>query len=331
MPRIGLIGCGGMGNTHASCYPRIPDANVVAYADIRPDRAQAAATKYGGNAYESAADLVAAEKPDIVDICVPTTEHDKVARLCLAERIAVICEKPITRTYAEARKLVDDFHAAGVPFLPAQVVRWFPMFESAREQIKSGAVGEPAVVRITRGGSFPRGTGNWYGDFATSGGVLLDLMIHDFDWLRWCFGDVDRVTAGGLMAENGPGEKDYALAVLRFKSGVIAHCEGTWAHTDGFRVNLEVSGDKGVLEWTSQFPFPVKVRKDAAESGPAVAVPESPSEESPYLKELRDLVKAITSGAAIRVSAEDGVAAVAVSEACLESARTGQPVSPACR
>ncbi len=327
MPRIGLIGCGGMGGTHAAGYQRIADAQVVGYADILPDRAQAFAGKYGGNAYPSVTDLLKAESLDVVDICVPTPQHLPVAMECLERKIPTIMEKPLARTLEDARKLVASYEAAGVPLVPANVVRWFPEFVAARAQLSAGAIGKPAVARITRGGREPGGTGNWFGDFAQSGGVLLDLMIHDFDWLRWVFGEVERVTASSLMAQNGEKGRDYALAVLRFKNGVIAHCEGTWVHTDGFRVEMEISGDKGTLEYSTQYPFPLKRRQNATEDTPAIALPESPTLEDPYTKELREILKAVTGGPAARVTARDGLAALEICEACLKSAASGEPVT----
>lgn len=327
MPRIGLIGAGGMGRTHATSYSKIEGAQLVGVADIIPERAQAVADQYGARAYSSANELLEAGGMDVVDVCVPTPAHVEVARQCLAARIPLIIEKPLAYTTAEARALVHDFRAAGVPLLVAHVVRWFPEFVSAREQIQAGAVGEPAVVRITRGGPFPRATQNWYSDFSQSGGVPLDLMIHDFDWLRWCFGDVERVTASSLMGQIGTKNKDYALAVLRFKNGVIAHCEGTWAHTDGFRVNIEISGDKGVMDRTSLYPNPFRLRQDAGEDQPAMAVPESPMEENPYTLELREILDALLTGTPARVTADDAVSAVEIAEACLKSAATGQPIT----
>lgn len=326
MKRIAIIGAGGIANKHANAWADVPDAVVVAGADPDTERANSLATRIRAKAYASVEELLNAEQVDAADICVPTLQHVPVGMACLARRIPTICEKPMARTVADARALVDAYKAAGVPLAPAHVVRFFQDFTAIREQINAGAVGKPAVVRITRGGPFPRGKDGWYGDPAQSGGVLLDLSLHDFDWLRYTFGEVERVTANCLMAQ-GATDRDYALAVLRFKNGVIAHVEGTWVHTDGFRVEVEVSGDKGVLEHNSQFPNAVKVRKNAVEAGPAVAFPESPTNVDPYTSELIELLAYVTEGKTCRVTAEDGVASLAIAEACWKSAQTGEPVT----
>jgi UDP-N-acetylglucosamine 3-dehydrogenase len=326
LKRIGIIGAGGIANKHATAWKNVEGAQVVAIADLAPERAASLAERTGAKAYASVEALLTDIAIDVADICVPTLQHIPVAMACLAKRIPTICEKPIARTVADARELVDAFSATGVPLAPAHVVRFFQDFSAIRDQINSGAVGNPAVVRITRGGPFPRGTDNWYGDPAQSGGVLLDLSLHDFDWLRYTFGEVERVTANCLMAQ-GTIDRDYSLAVLRFKSGVIAHVEGTWVHTDGFRVEVEVSGDKGVLEHSSQFPYAVKVRKNAVEAGPAVAFPESPTFTDPYSAELAELLAYVTEGTPARVTSEDGVASLAIAGACWKSAQTGEPVT----
>ncbi|HEY3415236.1 MAG TPA: Gfo/Idh/MocA family oxidoreductase [Armatimonadota bacterium] len=326
MKRIGIIGAGGIANKHAGAWAGVEGAQIVAVADPDAERVSALAERTGAKAYPSVEAMLADVTIDAADICVPTLQHIPVAMACLAARIPTIIEKPMARTVADARALVDAYNSAGVPLAPAHVVRFFQDFTAIRSQIESGAVGKPAVVRITRGGPFPRGKNGWYGDPAQSGGVLLDLSLHDFDWLRYTFGEVERVTANCLMAQ-GAVDRDYALAVLRFKSGVIAHVEGTWVHTDGFRVEVEISGDKGVLEHSSQFPYAVKVRKNAAEAGPAVAFPESPTFKDPYTAELEELLAAVTEGKPARVTAEDGVASLAIAEACWKSAKTGEPVT----
>ncbi|HEY3268134.1 MAG TPA: Gfo/Idh/MocA family oxidoreductase [Armatimonadota bacterium] len=326
MPRIGLIGAGGIGRKHADAYSRISNAQLVGIADLDLERAASLAGAHGAKAYATGEALIAAEKPDVVDICVPTPAHADAAQAAIAARIPTILEKPVARTLAEGKALIAAFQNAGVPVLPAHVVRFFPDFFSARQQILAGVVGNPGTVRITRGGGFPRGKDNWYGDPDKSGGVFIDLMLHDFDWLRWTFGEVERVTANCLMASDIRG-KDYALAILRFQSGVIAHVEGTWAHNDGFRTELEVAGDKGILDHSTQYPFAFRLRKDEAEARVAVPVPESPVLIEPYTAELSELISALTGGPAARVTAEDGLKALEIGDACWQSARTGQPVT----
>ncbi len=326
MPRIGIIGAGGMGRTHARSYTTIPGAQVVAVADPISERARSVAELCGAQPFPSVEALLEAGAPDVIDICVPTPQHVPVAMTVLEAGIPTIIEKPVARTLADGRALAAAYRAKDVRIAPAQVVRFFPDFFDTRRSVLEGAVGNPAVVRVTRGGAFPRGSSSWYGDPDQSGGVIYDLMVHDFDWLRWTFGEVERVTASSLMTQ-GVRDRDYALAVLRHSSGVISHVEGTWAHSDGFRTQIEVSGDRGVLQQNSQHPPVFRLRREEPEVRVAVPVPESPVAINPYTAELSELLAYVTGGADARVTIEDGLAALEIAEACWRSAETGAPVS----
>jgi UDP-N-acetylglucosamine 3-dehydrogenase len=189
-------------------------------------------------------------------------------------------------------------------------------------------VGTPAAVRTRRGGPMPRGWNDWYGDFDLSGGCNLDLIIHDFDWLRWTFGEVERVYAKGLTDSRLPAF-DYSLVTLRFVSGLIGHVEGTWADPGGFKVALEIAGDAGLLEYNFNQPTGLPFRAALAEgaaSRSAVPLPESPVAVNPYQVELQHFVDCIENGVAPSITPEDGTAAVRIALAATESARTGRPV-----
>jgi predicted dehydrogenase len=107
------------------------------------------------------------------------------------------------RSVAEARELALLVKDLGVPFMPAQVVRFFPEFRKAHDLVVSGVIGRPAAIRTRRCGRHPQGAGGWFANRELSGGVLLDLAIHDFDWIRWTFGEVERVFSQTLPFSDG--------------------------------------------------------------------------------------------------------------------------------
>lgn len=334
MHRVALTGAGGMARTHAAAYAALDATDVAAVMDIDPERARALAGVHGAAAYSDFDRTLEEIRPDIVDVCVPTPFHaEYVVRAAAAKPQGIVVEKPMGRTVDECDRMIAACRSAGVPLFVAHVLRFFPEFAAARAQVEAGAVGTPAVVRTRRGGSFPRATNNWYARFEQSGGAVLDLIIHDFDWLRWTFGDVERVFAKGMAARIAPGQemdKDYALVTLRFRSGVMAHVEGTWADPGGFKVALEVAGDQGLLEYNFNQPAgaPLQIARAAADTGgPGVAVPESPLATSPYQLELAHFVDHLDSGTPLAVSPEDGREAVRIALAALESIQTGRPVA----
>ena len=168
----------------------------------------------------------------------------------------------------------------------AQVVRFFPQYARAKASLDAGDLGAPGVIRLQRGGSFP---GRWYGDYARSGGVVLDLAIHDLDMARWCFGEVDTVMARGLTFEEIP-ERDFVSVTLTFASGALGHVSGSWAYPAGkFVTSVEIAGSEGIFEWDSLAPDPVQGSLDASSDLTSVvndlANPLA-AEDDPYFKEL---------------------------------------------
>lgn len=334
MLEVVIVGAGNMARTHANGYAGLPNARLAGVFDIRADAAAGLADLHGATGYSDFDAMLADLTPDIVDVCVPTPFHaDYVCRAAAAGGISgIVTEKPMARTLQDCDRMASACEKAGIPLFVAQVVRFFPEFAAAREKVLAGAVGRPASVRTRRGGGFPRAWENWYSRLDWSGGAVLDLIIHDFDWLRWTFGEVERVYAKGMVAglpEDAQVDKDYALVTLRFKSGVIGHVEGTWADPGGFKVSLEVAGDEGLLEYNFNQPAhaPLQIAKSSRETGESgVAVPESPTATNPYQAELAHFVDCLESGIAPSIAPLDGREAVRIALAAIESIKTGRTV-----
>ena len=334
MFRVALVGAGGMASLHASCYSQIENATLVGVMDIRIDAAETLAEKHGAKAFANFDEMLTELKPDVVDVCCPTPWHAEY--VCRAAELAKSCgvrgistEKPMARTLEQCQNMKTACEKAGIPLFVGHVVRFFPEFALAKRQIEAGDVGIPAAIRTRRGGAMPRGWNDWYGKFELSGGLILDLIIHDFDWLRWTFGEVERVYAKGTGESHLP-SLDYALVTIRFKSGAIAHVEGTWADPSGFKVSLEVAGDQGLLEYNFNSPatppFTRSIIEDSAVRA-AVAVPESPTGMNPYQAELEHFLGCLESGTTPSISPKDGLEAVKIALAAIESVRTGKPVT----
>ena len=325
--RVGLIGAGNIGEVHARQWAQTPDAEIVGVLDPRLDAAAAL-----GTAYSDWETLLSDAKPDIIDICVPTPLHKDYVELAAAAGLAIFVEKPLGRTLAECDAIVAAVEKAGVPAGVGHVVRFFPEYAQAKRLVGDGAVGTPAAVRTARMGGFPNlvGRPNWYADPAQSGGVALDLILHDFDWLRWTFGPVTRVFAQGLWSKQEyVGKLDYALVTLRFESGVVGHVTGSWAHPTGFRTTLEVAGDGGLVEHDSAKTAPLLSSLRPSGNSGGVAFPESPmaSLDDPYYLEIAAFVAALQANAPVPVSVYEGREAVRIGLAALESMETGKVVT----
>ncbi|MDQ2798411.1 MAG: Gfo/Idh/MocA family oxidoreductase, partial [Armatimonadota bacterium] len=168
---------------------------------------------------------------------------------------------------------------------------------------------------------------SWYADPAQSGGVVLDLIIHDFDWLRWTFGPVERVFAKGLYGKpNYVGQMDYALVTLRFVSGAMAHVTGSWAHPSGFRTTLEIAGDSGLIEHDSAASVPLTVARKGSSGGKAVSESPLAADQNPFFLQLSAFVRALRDGVPPPVTVYDAREAARIALAALESIETGKAV-----
>jgi len=331
--RVAVIGAGTMGGEHERQWASVEGAEVVGVlAESREEAGRAAEAAgcpaFGQGEFDA---LLRQTRPDIVDVCVPTPFHREYVERAAAAGKAVFVEKPLARTLADCDAIVEAVERAGVPLMAGHVLRFFPEYAAAKRLVDAGGVGKPAAIRTARLAGMPHGGHNWYGDSAQSGGVILDMIIHDFDWLRWNFGPVTRVYAQGLYGKpEHAGKRDYALVTLRHDSGAVSHVTGSWAHPGGFRTTLEIAGDLGLIEHDSARSAPLTFSPHAAAGGGGgIAVPESPlaAEENPYFLELKAFVGALDEGVPMPVTVYDAREAARIALAALESIETGKVVT----
>lgn len=318
--RVGILGTGHMGTTHARQYAKMPGIET-GYYDRQPERRDSIREKFAAQCCMSSAELI--EWADVVDICLPTHLHVEYALKVIAMGKPIFLEKPLARTLADASTIVKAAADANVPLMVGQVVRYFPEYRAAHDAIVGGRVGTPAAARLRRGGPTPQGHNLWFMDHALSGGVLLDLAIHDFDWLRWTLGEVEHVFAKSLGSTSGRGP-DYALTTLTFESGAVAHVESTWMDPGGFRTTFEVAGSEGLLQYDSRETPALRINTDELHR---VETMQAPTDD-PYYLELRGFLDAVESGAEPPVSGREGLNAMAISLAAIESAASGKLVAP---
>lgn len=318
MQKVVIVGAGGLGGVHGRAFARMPNAEPVAVMDIDKGAAERLASELGVPAFIDFDEMLAATQPNAVSVCTPTSSHSEYAIRAANAGKHVVVEKPMARTLDQCREMVDAAERSGVTLMVAHVLRYFPEFAAAKAQVDAGAIGKPAVVRTTRGGGAP---GGWFANQEMSGGVVLDLIIHDFDWLRWTFGDAERVYAKGLAGRNIE-KLDYALVTIRFKSGVIAHVEGNWAYSaKGWTAKFEIAGDGGLIDYSNHNSPTVII---APKDGPVSAA--SPINADPYYLELEHFIDCIEKGVTPSITPEDGLRAAEIAFAALESIKTGKPV-----
>ena len=330
--RICLVGSGNMARTHANHWRKIPEATIVSVVTKDAESIEKLPVSSSVELYDNLPAALTQGDFNVVDLCTPTTTHVELALLAAAAGKHLFVEKPMARTLYDCDLIIEAAEQAGIVIMVGHVVRFFPEFAAAKRAIESGAIGVPAAIRTSRSAGHPKGGWhNWFADPQQSGGVLLDMAIHDMDWILWCFGPVERVFAKGLYGKGEyAGVLDYGLVTFTLRSGAIAHVTGSWAHTGPLRTTFEVCGDAGMLEHDSakSIPFSMTVRPvNGAQPGPAItANPLSPYDD-PYYKELREFADSILRNRRPTVTVYDARAAVQLALAALESIETGLPVT----
>jgi predicted dehydrogenase len=319
--KVGVIGTGFMGAVHATAWRGIgvPVAAVLA----RPGSEGALDGAFAGADVHTDLDGFL-DGVDVVDICTPTDTHVELALAAARAGRPTLCEKPLSLEVADALRVVTAFGRAGVPLQAAHVVRFFPEYVAAREAVRGGEIGEPAVVRLARLSFAPdRGAESWFADERRSGGLFFDLMIHDLDYARWIAGDVTRVHA---RASGGP--RSHGIAVLTHASGAISHVEASWAEpAPVFRTRLEIAGSRGLIAHDSDETSPITARlhRDVAAGDTGLA--DVGLAANPFEAEVQHFLDVVAGRRDPVLTGRDAVAAVAVAAAARRSAREGVPVT----
>ena len=324
--RVGIVGTGVMGQTHAAGWAET-SAEIVGFVSKDEETAVSLRTQYGGQIYPDLASMLA--DVDVVDVCTPTFLHHEMVLQAAAMGKHVVCEKPLARTLAQAQEMMEACDAAGVKLLVAHVVRFFPEYALAKQKVDDGDVGKTAVIRLKRGSSQPqKAHDNWFVDFEKSGGMMLDLMIHDFDYARWIGGEVVQVYAKTVRNSQSDAPADHGLAILTHANGTISHVEGSWAYPPPlFRTQLEIAGDNGLIQFDSEKMAATRVHlHERGADAPDVALPSSPLDESPYTTQIKEFYDYLKNDKDLRVTAFDGYKALQIALAAIQSAQTGQPV-----
>ncbi|HEU5014194.1 MAG TPA: Gfo/Idh/MocA family oxidoreductase [Roseiflexaceae bacterium] len=324
--KVGIAGAGFMGTAHAAGWAAT-DATIAGFLTDRSGSAQKLASQYGARVYPGYDALLA--DVDVVDICTPTHTHAELALMAAKAGKHIVCEKPLARTVAEAQQVVAACAQAGVTLLVAHVLRFSPEYALAKARVDANEIGRPAALRLARGSYQPqKPAGNWFLDEEKSGGIMLDFMIHDLDYARWIAGEVESVFAKSIGTTAPGAPVDHAMALLKHRSGAMTHVAASWAYPPPtFRTSLEIAGDAGLIAFTSPSTEPIEalLRVESATVSD-VALPDSALSESPYTAQIKSFYETLAHAAPPRVTPQDGLAAVQIALAAIESARTGKAV-----
>ena len=326
--KLGIIGAGRIGRVHANTLTTgIAAANVLAIADIFADSAKAAAADYGIPDHTSdPAELIHSGELDAIVICSSTDTHCRFITEAARAGKQIFCEKPIAFDLAEIDAALAAVEENGVQLQIGFNRRFDANHARIKSAIDQGEIGAPHTMMIISRDPAPPPL-----DYIkVSGGLMMDMMIHDFDLARFLLGEVEEVFAIGDVkvdpAIGAAGDIDTAKVMLRFANGAIGTIENSRQAVYGYDQRVEVFGSGGAVSSGNWHPNAVtisdagSVRRDL----PLYFFVERYMES--YAAEMMAFVDAIESGAPVPVVGNDGRVPVLMALAGMRSIAENRPV-----
>lgn len=277
--RAALIGFGGMGHFHSSCYPKQKNVELVAICDIDPkkfeqDKAEINLGKSEKTELDSIAKYASYEELtekadfDMLDICLPCHLHAEYAVRAMKDGYHVLCEKPMARNLAQADRMIRISRETSRKLMIAQCLRFSPTYNYLKKVYENKEFGKLLRLDMRRNGSLP--TQAWYRDSKNSGGALLDLHLHDTDFINYVFGIPDAVRTCGITRNTGG--IDDLMSTYVYGKGPVINSEGSWCKGGWFcsgiavfqKATVEISGNDliKIYRVDQKNPEEIKFEKD---------------------------------------------------------------------
>jgi len=223
MHKIGILGAGLISRSHAESIRTLNNCMLTAVADIREEAGQRFAEEYGCAYYQDAEELLMHADVEIVIIALPTFLHGKYVELCAQYGKHVLCEKPIEMTVEATQRMLDQVKEAGIIFMVGQVVRFWSGYTEIKELYESGELGQVHMAFASRCSTLPDWGNEWLLHPEKGAGAICDMHVHDVDFLRNLFGEIDSVYC--LANKDHTGCWNHAMSSISFKSGEKAVAE----------------------------------------------------------------------------------------------------------
>ena len=324
--RIGILGCGRIGQVHARSLMRLADAKLVAVADAMPAAATALAAQTGAEVRDTD-DIINATDIDGVLLCTPTTLHYEQIHAAAKAGKAIFCEKPVDMSVDRIHDCIKVITDNNVLFLTALNRRFDPNFANVQSRISAGEIGEVEIVTILSRDPNPPPISY----IKSSGGLFRDMMIHDFDMARFLLGEeITTVFAVGsslVDPEIGKaGDVDTAAVTLTTASGKICQISNSRRATYGYDQRIEVHGSKGMLRAENILENSVEVATGQGYSRAPTLNFFLERYEAAYLAEITHFVSAFNANETPSPNINDGLRAQMLADAAAKSLETGQPV-----
>lgn len=332
---IGVIGLGFMGRTHISSYAKIPNCTLVAVADRDVSRHSGLSAAAGNistgsderlfdpsqvDTFVNGIDLIQHADVDVVSITTPTPTHIELAHCAIDHGQHVLIEKPVSLRREEIIKLDTHAKKSGVLVMPAHCMRFWPAWVWMKRAVSHSEYGDVLSASFTRTGAAPSWNQEFYLDDESSGGALVDLHIHDVDFILHLFGKPHSVFSSGSRQHV---TTDYAFG----SSGPRVRAEGGWL-TDpnaDFTMKCSIECSKATIDFELSRDPEIIVR---SLDGSCVDHPEASEGGTGYDGEIAAMVSAVKSKSTIApVTLSDAADGMSVIDAELRSLRLQEQIS----
>ncbi|MBX2838691.1 MAG: inositol 2-dehydrogenase [Gammaproteobacteria bacterium] len=326
MLKVGLLGAGRIGKVHARAITAHPGSELTAVSDVVTDNAEKLAEEYGSSV-RSSTDIINDSAIDAVLIASSTDTHADLIEAATSAGKAVLCEKPVDLSLERAQACRDAANKTGQPVMIGFNRRFDPNFETLKNSLTRGEIGKAELLSIT---SFdPEPPPLSY--VKVSGGLFRDMMAHDFDMTNFILGTTPETVSATGSAIVDPkigeaGDVDTAVATMAYANGMIAVIKNSRRAVYGYDQRMELLGSEGLLQANNLLESSVVKSTNEGVTGAKPMYFFLERYMPAYQAEWSAFVSAISAGIEPPVTLNDGVAALAMAEAAVQSMELGRPV-----
>ena len=327
MVRFAVLGCGRIGRMHASNLAHHPDAELVCVYDVQAGAAEMTASALGVQQARSVEEVLGNPAVEAVLIATSTDTHVELIIAGVRAGKAVLCEKPIDLDMARVQRCWDEIGPSNPTVMIGFNRRFDPSFAALHRRVQEGEIGRVEQVVITSRDPAPPPLAY----IKVSGGLFRDMTIHDFDMARFMVGDIVEVSAfGGSLVDPAIGEAgdvDSAMVILRAASGAMVHINNSRRCAYGYDQRLEVFGETGMLVAGNRRETSVEAwsARQTAAADPVLHFFIQRYADA-YAAEIAHFVECVQTRATPLASFGDGLEALRLADAAVESLRTGRSV-----
>jgi UDP-N-acetyl-2-amino-2-deoxyglucuronate dehydrogenase len=338
MIHLGIVGGGGISETHARAASETEGVLITAFCGRNQTRVAQLAEGFGASAYQDFHSFLRHDPLDAIVIGSPSGLHAEQGIAAARRGLHVLVEKPIDVTTEKADALIDACDSAGVKLGVIYQDRVAPDLVRLKSLLDEGALGKVILVSGSLRWYRPPeyyGDSGWRGDpVLAGGGALLNQGTHTVDLILWLLGDVTRVQAKSVTALHQVEVEDTVVATLEFRSGAIGTLEAATSAYPGYPRRLEISGAEGTIVVENDRIVKADLRSASIEVAAPVESNRNLSASSPVISDVRghrrileDFVRAIETGGQLLCDGREGRRSVELVQAIYESATAGRAVS----